>query len=157
MLARRLVERGVRFVQIFHANWDTHGNNDGQHKTLCKDIDQPIAGLLTDLKRRGLLGETLVAWAGEFGRTPVGDGGRDHHASGFSTWLAGGGLKGGLAYGATDELGFRAVENPVHVHDLHATILHQMGLDHEKLTYRFNGRDFRITDVAGRVVKEIIA
>ena len=157
LLARRLVERGVRFVEIFHSNWDTHGGNDKRHRDLCGQTDQPIAGLLTDLSQRGLLDDTLVVWAGEFGRTPLGGDGRDHHASGFSTWLAGGGVRGGMAYGATDELGFHAVENRVHVHDLHATILHLMGLDHERLTYRFSGRDFRLTDVSGRVVHDIIA
>ena len=157
LLARRLVERGVRFVEIFHSNWDTHGGNDKRHRDLCGQTDKPIAGLLTDLAQRGLLEDTLVVWAGEFGRTPLGGDGRDHHASGFTTWLAGGGVRGGVAHGATDELGFHAVENRVHVHDLHATILHLMGLDHEQLTYRHNGRDFRLTDVAGRVVDGILS
>ena len=161
LLARRLVERGVRFVQLYHSNWDTHGENDPKHKQLCAETDRPIAGLLTDLKRRGLLDETLVVWAGEFGRTAVGGpdakGGRDHHAAAFTTWMAGGGVKGGMVHGATDELGFAVTEGRVHVHDLHATILHLMGVDHERLTYRHAGRDFRLTDVAGEVVREILA
>ncbi|MEI7686931.1 MAG: DUF1501 domain-containing protein, partial [Planctomycetota bacterium] len=159
LTARRLVERGVRFVQLFHGpDWDTHGNNDGLHRTLCGQTDQPIAGLLTDLKRRGMLDETLVVWAGEFGRTPLAEGsGRNHHAPGFTTWLAGGGIRGGVVHGATDEFGYAAVEGRTHIHDLHATILHQMGLDHERLTYRYNGRDFRLTDVEGHVIREIIA
>jgi len=161
LTARRLVERGVRFVQLFHGKhpgWDTHGNNDGGHRTMCGQTDQPIAGLLTDLKRRGMLEETLVVWAGEFGRTPLAEGsGRNHHSSGFTTWLAGGGIRGGVVHGATDELGYAAVEGRTCIHDLHATILHQMGLDHERLTYRYNGRDFRLTDVGGNVIREIIA
>ena len=156
-MARRLVERGVRFVQIYHSNWDTHGGNDKRHQQLCGETDKPMAGLLTDLKRRGLLQDTLVVWGGEFGRTPFGKDGRDHHASGFTMWMAGGGVKGGQAYGATDELGFFVAENKVHVHDLHATVLHLMGLDHERLTYRHNGRDYRLTDVAGTVVRDLIA
>ena len=157
LMARRLVERGVRFVEIFHSNWDTHGDNDNRHKKLCGEIDKPVAGLLKDLKRRGLLDETLVVWGGEFGRTPFGTNGRDHHASGFTMWLAGGGVKGGQAYGATDEFGFFVAENKVHVHDLHATILHLMGLDHERLTYPHGGRNYRLTDVAGNVVRDLIA
>jgi hypothetical protein len=161
LMARRLSERGVRFVQVYYGNgqpWDTHSGHNETTKRLCKDIDQPIAALLTDLKARGLLDETLVIWGGEFGRTPTSESGngRDHNHWGFTTWLAGGGVKGGMSYGATDEFGFRAVENKVHVHDLHATVLHLVGLDHEKLTYRHAGRDFRLTDVSGRVVKEII-
>jgi hypothetical protein len=162
LLARRLVERGVRFVQLYHSNWDTHGKNDPRHRVLCKETDKPIAGLIEDLKRRGLLDETIVVWSGEFGRTPLGNGkkgdesGRDHHAEAFSAWLAGGGMKGGHVHGATDELGFAVAENPVHVHDLHATILHQMGVDHEKLTYRHSGRDFRLTDVEGDVVESLL-
>ncbi len=156
LMARRLVERGVRFVEIFHSNWDTHGDNDNRHRKLCGEIDKPWAGLIQDLKQRGLLESTMVVWAGEFGRTPFGDGGRDHHAAGFCSVLAGGGIKGGTTHGATDDIGFFAVENKTHVHDLHATILHQMGLDHERLTYRYNGRDFRITDVEGSVIREII-
>ena len=161
LLARRLVERGVRVVQIYHGNsqpWDTHSNNDAQHRTLCRDVDRPIAALLTDMKQRGLLDETLVLWGGEFGRTPAAQGsGRDHNHWGFSVWLAGGGVKGGTVYGATDEFGFQAVEDRVHVHDLHATILHLMGFDHERFTYRYAGRDFRLTDVHGKVVRDVIA
>jgi hypothetical protein len=162
LLSRRLVERGVRVVQIYCGNlqpWDTHGNNAAEHAQLARVVDQPIAALLHDLKRRGLLEDTLVVWGGEFGRTPATEGsnGRDHNHYGFSMWLAGGGVKGGLAYGATDEFGFRAVENRVHVHDLHATMLHLMGIDHERLTYRYSGRDYRLTDVEGRVVRDILA
>jgi uncharacterized protein (DUF1501 family) len=162
LLARRLVERGVRVVQIYCGKsqpWDHHGKNTDGHRSLSAVVDQPIAALLGDLKQRGLLDETLVLWGGEFGRTPTsqGDDGRDHNHHGFTVWLAGGGVRGGMTYGATDEFGFRAVENAVHVHDLHATLLHLMGLDHEKLTYRYSGRDFRLTDVHGRVVRDIIA
>ncbi len=162
LLARRLVERGVRAVQIYSGAsqpWDTHGNNDAQHRQLALGSDQAIAGLLHDLKQRGLLDETIVLWGGEFGRTPASQGGdgRDHNHWGFSLWVAGGGFKGGVAHGATDEFGFRAEENRVHVHDLHATILHLMGLDHERLTYRYSGRDFRLTDVHGAVVRDILA
>lgn len=162
LLARRLVERGVRVVQVYcgyQQPWDTHIKNSEGHKQLAEVVDHPIAGLLQDLKQRGLLDDTLVVWGGEFGRTPVSEGGsgRDHNHYGFSMWMAGGGVKGGLVYGATDEFGFTAVENRMHVHDLHATMLHLMGLDHEKLTYRYSGRDYRLTDVAGNVVKEIIA
>jgi hypothetical protein len=161
LLARRLAERGVRFTQVYYGDgqpWDTHTNHNETTKRLATDIDQPIAALLTDLKQRGLLNETLVIWGGEFGRTSTSESGngRDHNHWGFSVFLAGGGVKGGMAYGATDEFGFRAVEKKVHVHDLHATILHLMGLDHEKLTYRHAGRDFRLTDVYGKVVKEIV-
>jgi hypothetical protein len=161
LMARRLSERGVRFVQVYYGNgqpWDTHRGHNETTRKLCADIDRPIAALLTDLRARGLLDETLVIWGGEFGRTSTtesGDG-RDHNHWGFTCWLAGGGVKGGTAYGATDEFGFRAVENKVHVHDLHATVLHLLGIDHEKLTYRHAGRDYRLTDVYGRVVKEII-
>jgi hypothetical protein len=169
LLARRLSERGVRFVQVYYLGkddnqpWDTHADNDNRHRKLCADSDRATAALLCDLKRRGLLDETLVVWSGEFGRTPYaepakdGKPGRDHHHTGFSTLLAGGGVKGGLMYGATDEFGMNAVENRVHVHDLHATILYLLGLDHEKLTYRYSGRDFRLTDVHGRVVRDIVA
>lgn len=157
LMARRLVERGTRFVQLYHSNWDTHGDNDKRHQKLCGQTDKPIAGLLADLKARGLLDETLIVWAGEFGRTPVGTGGRDHHAAGFSTWMAGGGVKGGTVQGATDEFGFRVTEGEAHVHDLHATILHLMGLDHKELTYFHSGRDFRLTDVFGRVLTDIVA
>lgn len=161
LLSRRLVERGVRMVQLYYGNgqpWDDHGDimNHAKHALAS---DQAIAGLLTDLKNRGLLEETLVVWTGEFGRTPWSQGakGRDHHSRGFTSWLAGGGVKGGLAYGATDEFGNVASENPVHIHDLHATILYLMGIDHERLTYRYSGRDFRLTDVHGKVVSDIIA
>ncbi|MBL4886443.1 MAG: DUF1501 domain-containing protein [Planctomycetaceae bacterium] len=162
LLARRLSERGVRFVQIYYGNrqpWDTHSNHNKTNETLCKDIDRPIAQLLNDLKMRGLLEETLVVWGGEFGRTPTsqnGDG-RDHNPFGFCMWLAGGGIKGGTIHGASDEFGFKAMEDKVHVHDLHATILHQMGINHEQLTYHYSGRDFRLTDVEGKVVHNIIA
>ncbi|HUF61785.1 MAG TPA: DUF1501 domain-containing protein [Verrucomicrobiales bacterium] len=169
LLARRLVERGVRFVTVYYTDdgnnqpWDTHQNHDSGHKTLCADADRPTAALIRDLKLRGLLEDTLVIWSGEFGRTPYaenrdkGKPGRDHHHTAFSLLLAGGGVRGGTTHGASDELGMRAVDQPVHVHDLHATILHLLGLDHEKLTYRYSGRDFRLTDVHGRVVNEIIA
>jgi hypothetical protein len=158
LLARRLAERGVRFIQLYHRDWDHHGNIKNDVRLKAEEIDQPCYALLTDLKQRGLLEETLVIWGGEFGRTPMGQGtGRDHHIKGFSVWLAGGGIKGGIAYGNTDELGYAAAENPVHVNDLHATMLYLFGLDHAKLTYRFQGRDFRLTDVAGQVVKDILA
>ena len=160
LLARRLVERGVRFVQLYHTTggfqpWDQHSDLKGGHAKNALATDRPIAGLLRDLQARGLLDETLVIWGGEFGRTPTAQGsdGRDHHPYGFTMWLAGGGVKGGMAHGATDEFGWDAVEGRVHVHDLHATILHLLGLDHEKLTYRHSGRDFRLTDVYGRVVQ----
>jgi hypothetical protein len=164
LLARRLLERGVRFVQLYHTTggfqpWDQHSDLKAGHEKNALATDRPIAGLLCDLKRRGLLEDTLVIWGGEFGRTPAVEGsanGRDHHPFGFSMWLAGGGVRGGLAYGATDEFGWDAVENRVHVHDLHATILHLLGLDHEQLTYRFAGRDFRLTDVYGMVVDGIL-
>ncbi|HEX6986799.1 MAG TPA: DUF1501 domain-containing protein, partial [Planctomycetaceae bacterium] len=168
LIARRLLERGVRYVQLWHGAgqpWDNHEQIESNHRRLAGELDRPIAALLTDLKRRGMLDETLVLWGGEFGRTPTvelgGDGaakaGRDHNHYGFTVWLAGGGVKGGTTYGATDEFGFRAVENPVSVHDLHATILHCLGFDHERLTYRYAGRDFRLTDVHGRVVREVLA
>jgi hypothetical protein len=162
LLARRLVERGVRFVQIYYGNgqpWDTHRNHNATTQNLAKDIDQPTAALLADLKRRGLLEDTLIVWGGEFGRTSTSESndGRDHNHWGFTTWLAGGGVRGGMAHGATDDFGFRAVKDKVHIHDLHATILHLLGLDHERLTYRHAGRDFRLTDVYGQVVSEIIA
>jgi hypothetical protein len=165
LLARRLVERGVRCVQLSHSidgydiAWDTgHDDIVGGHKRLADACDQGIAALLVDLKQRGLLDETLVIWGGEFGRAPTSEGqkGRDHDHYGFTVWMAGGGVKGGMSYGATDEFGLSAVENRVHVHDLHATILHLMGLDHERLTYRYSGRDFRLTDVHGRIVREIM-
>ncbi|MDA1056159.1 MAG: DUF1501 domain-containing protein [Planctomycetota bacterium] len=163
LLARRLVERGVRFVQLFDAPennaWDHHGGLRDRLPKRCQAVDQPIAGLLTDLKLRGLLDDTLVLWGGEFGRTPTGEGdnGREHHPFGFTMWMAGGGIRGGMVYGATDEYGWHARDNIVHVHDLHATVLHLMGFDHERLTYRHGGRDYRLTDVSGNVVREIIA
>jgi Protein of unknown function (DUF1501) len=165
LLARRLVERGVRFVQLYHTDWDHHGNPDthlGEPlDQRCKETDQPAAALVKDLKDRGLLDDTLVIWGGEFGRTPMGEPrdlvGRDHHVDGYTMWLAGGGIRGGQAIGATDELGYYAVEEPTHVHDLQATVLHLLGLDHLKLTYRFQGRDFRLTDVAGNVVQKMLA
>ncbi len=160
LLARRLIERGVRFVQLFSpVNWDHHTGITRALPANCLATDKPVAGLLKDLKHRGLLDDTLVIWGGEFGRTPVaqkGDG-RDHHPFGFTTWMAGGGVKGGITYGATDEFGWYSIENKVHVHDLHATVLHLLGIDHEQLTYRYSGRDYRLTDVHGRVVKEILA
>jgi hypothetical protein len=161
LAARRLVERGVRMVQVYTGGgqpWDDH-SNIADHAKKAMDTDQAIAALILDLKAHGLFEETLILWGGEFGRTPASEGskGRDHNNHGFSVWMAGGGVKGGMTYGATDEFGYAAVENKVHVHDLHATILHLMGLDHEKLTYRYSGRDFRLTDVRGRVVREILA
>lgn len=167
LIARRLLERGVRYVQLWHGAgqpWDNHDNLEANHKRLAGELDRPIAALLTDLKRRGMFDDTLVICGGEFGRTPSveldGDGksklGRDHNHYGFSVWLAGGGVKGGTAYGATDDFGFKAIENPTSVHDLHATILHLLGFDHERLTYRYAGRDFRLTDVSGRVVRDIL-
>jgi hypothetical protein len=162
LMARRLVERGVRFVQLFMAGqpWDTHGNNKSGTQSCCLQTDRPIAGLLTDLEARGLLDSTLVFWGGEFGRTPGAQNrdGRDHHPYGFSVWLAGGGIKGGQSYGATDDFGYRAVKNRTSVADLHATMLHQLGLDHAKLTYRHNGRDERLTDVYdAKVIKAVLA
>ena len=168
LLARRLAERGVRFVQVYHTQtstrsscqlWDQHGGLRQGLQENCLATDQPIAALLGDLKERGLLDDTLVIWGGEFGRTPTAEGtdGREHHPFGFSMWLAGGGVKGGMSYGATDEVGWHAVENRVHVHDLHATVLHLLGIDHTKLTYRYSGRDYRLTDVHGNVVNAILA
>jgi Protein of unknown function (DUF1501) len=164
LIARRLLERGVRFVQVWSGAgqpWDNHDNLEAQHRNLSRAWDQAIAAFLDDLKARGLFDSTLVIWGGEFGRTPVAElpalSGRDHNHYGFSMWLAGGGVKGGQAYGATDEFGFAAVDHPVHVHDLHATVLHLLGLDHERLTYRYAGRDFRLTDVHGRVIQDLIA
>jgi hypothetical protein len=160
LLARRLVERGVRFVQLYSPmDWDHHTGIRSLLPANCAGIDRPIAGLLQDLKRRGLLADTLVLWGGEFGRTPVaqkGDG-RDHHPFGFTMWLAGGGTKGGMVHGATDEFGWNAVTDKVHVHDLHATLLHLLGIDHERLTYRYSGRDYRLTDVSGTVVTQVLA
>jgi hypothetical protein len=160
LLARRLVERGVRFVQLFHEAWDQHGDLKGGLTRNCKETDKPSAALIADLKQRGLLEDTLVIWGGEFGRTPMAQGtddGRDHHNRSFSIWLAGGGIKKGITYGATDDLGFNIAENPVHVHDLNATILHLLGFDHTRLTFRSQGRDFRLTDVHGEIVKGILA
>jgi hypothetical protein len=168
LIARRLVERGVRYVQLWHGAgqpWDNHEQIESNHRKLAAEIDQPISALLTDLKQRGMLEDTLVLWGGEFGRTPTvelgGDGkaklGRDHNHYGFSVWMAGGGVKGGTVYGATDDFGFRAEQDPVSVHDLHATILHLLGFNHERLTYRYAGRDFRLTDVHGRVIDKVLA
>jgi hypothetical protein len=158
LLARRFAEAGVRFIEVNHGDWDDHRGLTTALPKHCHEVDKPVAGLLTDLRARGLLKDTLVIWGGEFGRTPHGQSdGRDHNAKGFSLWMAGGGVKGGAVYGATDEYGYEAVHNPVHIHDWHATILHLLGLDHEKLTYRHAGRDFRLTDVKGRVVREILA
>ena len=160
LLARRLVERGVRFVQLYHESWDQHGNLVKDIKKNCQDTDQACAALVQDLKQRGMLDSTLVVWGGEFGRTPMSQGGndgRDHHPNAFTMWLAGGGIKRGITRGESDELGFNVIKDKVHVHDLHATILHLLGFDHTKLTYRFQGRDFRLTDVHGEVVKELLA
>jgi uncharacterized protein (DUF1501 family) len=165
LLARRMVERGVRFINIHHASWDHHNDLDNDLLFNCRVTDQPVAALLKDLKQRGLLESTLVVWGSEFGRTPLGDNrpgfasvtGRDHHPFAFSVWLAGGGVKGGQIYGATDELGWNITEHPVHINDLHATLLRLFGLEHTKLTYRYQGRDFRLTDVAGEVVRGILA
>jgi len=167
LIARRLVERGVRYVQLWHGAgqpWDNHAEIEGNHRRLAGELDGPIAALLADLKQRGMLEETLVLWGGEFGRTPTVElaggtpkAGRDHNHYGFTVWLAGGGIKGGTVYGATDEFGFKAEEKPVSVHDLHATMLHLLGLDHERLTYRYAGRDFRLTDVYGKVLRPIVA
>jgi uncharacterized protein (DUF1501 family) len=165
VLARRMIERGVRFVSIYHEGWDAHSDVAGNTKNNCKATDQACAALLKDLKQRGLLEDTLVIWGGEFGRTPMVETnptlgrslGRDHHPTAFTMWMAGGGIKPGITYGKTDDLGFNVVENPVHVHDLQATILHLLGMDHERLTYRYAGRDFRLTDVEGQVIKDLLA
>ncbi len=158
LLARRLAERGVRFIQLYHRDWDHHGSIKKDIKLKAEEVDQPCNALLTDLKQRGMIEDTLVIWGGEFGRTPMGQSdGRDHHIKGFSLWLAGAGIKGGITYGGTDELGYAAVDNPVDVHDFHATLLYLFGIDHARLTYRFQGRDFRLTDVTGNVVKAILA
>jgi hypothetical protein len=161
LIARRLLERGVRYVQLWHGAgqpWDNHSDIANTHKKNASEIDRPIAALIDDLKRLGMFDETLILWGGEFGRTPSSEGsGRDHNHYGFSVWLAGGGVKGGTVYGATDEFGFKAVENPTTVHDLHATMLHLLGFDHERLTFRYAGRDFRLTDVHGQVIREILA
>ena len=159
LLARRMVERGVRFIQLMDGGWDHHGDIKKSLTRKCRSIDKAMSGLILDLKQRGLLDETLVIWGGEFGRTPMtqGSSGRDHHNSAFTMWMAGGGVKGGVNYGKSDDFGFSPVENGVHIHDLHATVLHLLGIDHTKLTYRFQGRDFRLTDVHGKVVKGILA
>ncbi|MEK0446051.1 MAG: hypothetical protein RLZZ399_1372 [Verrucomicrobiota bacterium] len=165
LLARRMIERGVRFVNIYHEGWDAHSNVAGNLKNNCAKTDQASAALVLDLKRRGLLDDTLVVWGGEFGRTPMVETnptlgrnlGRDHHPQAFTMWMAGGGVRGGMTYGATDEMGFHVVENPVHVHDIQATMLHLLGLDHERLTYHHAGRDFRLTDVHGKIVKDILS
>jgi uncharacterized protein (DUF1501 family) len=162
LMARRLLERGVRYVQLWHGAgqpWDSHAQLEAEHRKLAHEVDQPIAALLADLKQRGMFEDTLVICGGEFGRTPTTEGsnGRDHNPYGFSVWLSGGGVRGGMSYGATDEFGFQAVDRPVHVHDLHATLLHLLGFDHEKFVYRYAGRDFRLTDVHGRVVRELLA
>jgi hypothetical protein len=157
LLARRLAERGVRFIQLYHRDWDHHGNVKGDIPVVANEVDQGMTALLKDLKRRGLWDDTLIVWGGEFGRTPMAQGtGRDHHMKGFSIWLAGGGIKGGMTYGNTDEFGYNAVEKVVSVHDLHATMLHLLGVDHERLTIRVQGRDFRLTDVSGVVVKDVL-
>lgn len=165
LIARRMVERGVRFIELTipmvdgYSRWDAHGNLKVNHGNNARAVDQPIAGLIRDLKQRGLLEETLVLWSGEFGRTPFAQGtkGRDHNQYGFSLWMAGGGIRRGVTYGTTDEWGYKVVENPIQIHDLHAIILHLLGIDHEKLTYRFSGRDIRLTDVHGKVIPEILA
>jgi arylsulfatase A-like enzyme len=166
-MARRFVERGVRFVQIYSGgmenerSWDGHVDIQGNHQQFAEETDRPVAGLLTDLEQRGLLDETLVIWCGEFGRLPIaqlgGKPGRDHNPHCFTVWLAGGGIKGGISYGESDEIGYKAAVDRVHLNDLHATILHLLGLDHTRLTYRYNGRDFRLTDVAGEVLKALLA
>jgi len=168
VIARRLIEAGVRFVQVNDGGWDHHATIRKDLPKKCKNMDQPVAALLADLKQRGLLDETLVLWGGEFGRTPFDQDlslgtageenrGREHNPNGFTMWMAGGGVKKGLVYGETDEFGYHAVDGKIHLHDLHATILHLLGLDHERLTYRYAGRDFRLTDVYGRVVREVLA
>lgn len=166
LLARKLVEKGVRLVQLFDADWDHHGGLERSLAVKCKQVDQPIAALIQDLKQRGMLEDTLVVWGSEFGRTPLRQGmngngqtisgGRDHHKDAYTVWLAGGGIRGGISYGKTDDFGFNVVENPVHTHDLNATILHLLGLNHERLTYRYQGRDFRLTDVHGTVVRDLL-
>ena len=160
LMARRLVERGVRFVQIYHESWDQHGALVKDLAKNCEDTDKASTALILDLKQRGMLEDTLVIWGGEFGRTPMvqgGSDGRDHHPNAFTMWLAGGGIKKGLVMGESDELGFNVTKDRVHVHDLHATILHQLGFDHTRLTYKFQGRNFRLTDVHGEVVHKLLA
>src|SRR5207253_10931815 len=158
LMARRLAERGVRFIQLYHRDWDHHGTVKDHMRGSAGEVDQATAALLKDLKQRGMLDDTLVVWGSEFGRTPMAQGnGRDHHIKGFSMWFAGGGIKRGITYGSTDELGYNAAEDLVEVHDMHATLLHLLGVDHHRLTYRFQGRDFRLTDVRGNVVRDILA
>jgi uncharacterized protein (DUF1501 family) len=169
LLARRLVERGVRFVQLYDEGWDHHSGVFNALPRKCKDVDQPIAALIADLKQRGLLDETLVVWGAEFGRTPMVQGkgedgsdnaknvGRDHHKDAYTLWMAGGGVKPGFVYGKTDDIGFHVVENPMHINDFHATMLHLLGIHHEQLTFKFQGRQFRLTDIGGKVAHEIIA
>ena len=158
LLALRLAERGVRFIQLYHKDWDHHGNIKADIKLKAEEVDRASAALIQDLKARDMLKDTLVIWGGEFGRTPMSQGdGRDHHIAGFSIWLAGGGIQGGISHGATDDFGYSAVEDVVEVHDLHATMLHLLGIDHKRLTYRFQGRDFRLTDVTGNVIRKILA
>jgi uncharacterized protein (DUF1501 family) len=162
LLARRLVERGVRCVQVYHTDWDHHNNIEKSLDKICPEVDRPSAALVRDLEQRGLLESTVVLWGGEFGRTPMREGGegapgRNHQVDAMSVWLAGGGIRAGQTVGKTDELGFRAVEDPVHVHDLHATLLHLFGMNHKELTYRFQGRDFRLTDVEGSVVSKLVS
>jgi hypothetical protein len=165
LMARRLIERGVRFVSVVNVNWDHHSDVAGNCKRACAEMDQPAAALVKDLKQRGLLDDTLVVWAGEFGRTPMVENnpalgrkaGRDHHPNAFAVWLAGGGIKAGQTIGATDELGYHITEDPIHIHDLQATILHLLGLEHTRLTYRYQGRDFRLTDVGGELVNKLLA
>jgi hypothetical protein len=167
LLARRLVERGVRSIELYDSDWDHHSNLENRLRAKCRDVDQGMAALITDLKQRGLLDDTLVIWGAEFGRTPVGQGingdgaktspGRDHHKDAYTMWMAGGGIKGGISYGETDEYGFNVAKDPVHVHDLNATVLHLMGIDHERLTFKYQGREFRLTDVHGHIVKGLLA
>ena len=158
LLARRLAQRGVRFIQLYHRDWDHHGGVQKGIEVVAREVDQPITALIKDLKRTGLWDDTLIVWGSEFGRTPMAQGnGRDHHMKAFSMWMAGGGIKGGVTHGATDDFGYNAVEDVVTVHDMHATMLHLLGIDHEKLTFRFQGRDFRLTDVSGKVVKQVLA
>jgi uncharacterized protein (DUF1501 family) len=163
LVARRLLEQGVRFIELTcpgvgHDRWDQHGNLKKGHTDNARAVDQPIGALLSDLEARGLLDDTLVVWSGEFGRTPFAQGsdGRDHNPFGFSLWMCGGGVRGGVTYGATDEYGYKAIENKVEIHDLHATMLHLLGVDHERLTFRWSGRDMRLTDVKGKVIREIL-
>jgi arylsulfatase A-like enzyme len=166
LLARRLIERGVRLVELYDADWDHHGGLQTRLPQKCKETDRPIAALIADLKARGLLDQTLIVWGSEFGRTPLRQGGnandqglsgRDHHKDAFTMWLCGGGVRGGISYGRTDDLGMDIAEQPVHVHDLNATVLHLLGLDHQRLTYRYQGREYRLTDVAGNILHDLLA